>query len=58
MAPARVHDVYRAGPMLSVMSPHTKPESSRAVATTAVCDPFRAVILRYVPLSRHCAAHE
>ncbi len=40
---------YRAGPRLSVMSPHTKPESSRAVATTAVCAPFLAAILRYVP---------
>ena len=40
------------------MSPQTKPESSRAVATTAVCAPLRAATLRNVPESRHCAAHE
>jgi hypothetical protein len=50
--------VYLAGVMFSVMSPHTKPASSRAVATTAVCAPLRAVILRNVPCSLHCAAHE
>jgi len=49
---------YRAGPRLPVMSPHTKPESSRAVATTAVCAPFLAEIVRKVRLSRTCAAHE
>ena len=46
------NDPYRAGPRLSVMRPHTNPESSRAVATTAVCAPLRAEIVRKVRLSR------
>ena len=56
--PACMTSAYRAGPRLSVMSPHTNPASSRAVATTAVCAPFLADILRKVPLSLTCAAHE
>jgi hypothetical protein len=53
--PACMTDPYLAGPRLSVMRPHTKPESSRAVATTAVCAPKSR---RYVPLRRTCAIYE
>ena len=49
---------YRAGPRLPVTRPQTNPESSRAVATTAVCAPFLAASLRYVAFSRTCAVHE
>ena len=56
--PACMTSDYRPGPMLLVISPQTKPESSRAVATTAAGAPFLAEILRKTPFKRTCAAHE
>ena len=44
LSPARVHASY--APMLPVIAPHTKPESSRATATTALFAPFLAASLR------------
>jgi len=40
------------------MRPQSEAESSRAVATTAVCAPFPAEIVRKVRLSRTCAVYE
>jgi hypothetical protein len=45
LSPARVHAVSYA-PVSVVIAPQTKPESSRATATTALLGPFFAASLR------------